>query len=51
MSFFDYLATQISLGYEEGKSGREYSGRTWHGYYAYLAGKEGEPKPAPINNA
>ena len=50
MSFADYLRTQIDLGYEEGKSGKEFTGKTHHGYYAYLSGQNGERKPGIIKN-
>lgn len=49
MGFYEYLLSQINTGYEEGKRNQEFSGRTFHGYYAYLAGKNNEPKPKPLS--
>lgn len=50
MGFADYLRLQIDLGYEEGKEGKEYTGKTFHGYYAFLSGKNNERKPGIIGN-
>jgi hypothetical protein len=35
MNFGEYLKAREEEAIQEARSGKEYSGTTWHGYYAY----------------
>lgn len=43
-----WYEAQYQTGYEEGKAGQEYSGRTWYGYYGFLDGKADAAKVEEI---
>lgn len=40
-----YFTAQRRQGYEEGKNGEPYSGRTYLGLYAWYDGRDGKPGP------
>ncbi len=50
MTFGEYLDRVVKQAQEEARHGLEFSGKTWHGYYAYHNELDKMPASTKINH-